>query len=142
MSEKRFEYSEDIMVRLERSADMITQMCKFTRPPKMSIPAGSLLHANPCGDEDIYITDTAHDAKALISAQADEIKRLRDPWIKVTDRLPDSIGSYLVFFTEDWNYPVVSRIGFAFFNSAQQWALDNSFVQPTHWMPLPKGPQS
>ncbi len=59
-------------------------------------------------------------------------------WISVEDRLPDTIGSYLIYRkNKEYN-----TIAWAFFNSDKMWAADNNFYEGvTHWMPLPEPPK-
>ena len=59
-------------------------------------------------------------------------------WIKTSDRLPDRIGSYLVYETIENS----KMIAWAFFNSGKKWAGGNVFYENvTHWMPLPAPPK-
>ena len=58
-------------------------------------------------------------------------------WINVKDKLPDTIGDYLVY--DKGTFPVV---GWAFFNSNKQWAGSHAFYRHvTHWRQLPKPPE-
>lgn len=62
-------------------------------------------------------------------------------WISVKDRLPDVIGSYIVFFNDEF-FRGQQSMGWMFFNSKKEWCMDNrKYKFITHWMPLPKPPK-
>ena len=50
-------YAGTLEERVSKAKKMIADMCSKGRCPHMSIPANGLVHAEPCGDEDIYIRD-------------------------------------------------------------------------------------
>lgn len=53
-----------------------------------------------------------------------------NPWIEITeDNLPDQIGHYLA--------KEGSTVYFAFYNSDGKWCWENSFIEPTKYMPIP-----
>lgn len=56
-------------------------------------------------------------------------------WVACSERLPDSIGSYLCFWENCY-------VGMLFFNSNKEWCemWQQEKHKPTHWMPLPKPP--
>jgi len=61
-------------------------------------------------------------------------------WIKTENKLPNSLGSYIVFFRDEYNDGVIS-MGWMFFNSNKEWCMDNNkYKFITHWMELPKPP--
>ena len=76
---------------------------------------------------------------------ADAIEELSKPrWIPVTERLPDTGVDVLVKFPH--NMAVASiDIGEWVVNSGDGWCTDINLAggekNPTHWMPLPKGPK-
>lgn len=56
-------------------------------------------------------------------------------WISVEDRLPETIGDYIVFGD--------GMIAWSFFNSSKKWVASghNHFYEGiTHWQPLPQPP--
>lgn len=55
------EYTDTLGERVKKAGKMISTMSKEGRGPRMSIPAGGLVHADPCGDEDFYIVDLLDD---------------------------------------------------------------------------------
>jgi len=62
----------------------------------------------------------------------DELEIAMDRWISVKDRLPETIGSYIVKGS--------GKIAWAFYNSDGDWCYDNSrYTNLTHWQPLPVG---
>ncbi len=59
-------------------------------------------------------------------------------WINVEDRLPETIGHYLIYY----NTGMEKNVAWAFFTSQKRWAGGNMFYENiTHWMPLPKPPR-
>jgi len=62
-----------------------------------------------------------------------------DGWISVGDRLPESIGSYLIHHKDKQ----LDMIAWAFYTSKNKWAGNNEFYKNvTHWMPLPDPPDT
>lgn len=61
-------------------------------------------------------------------------------WISVKEKLPETIIYCLIYYCEDWNYNKLWRIGWCFYNSLGEWCIENSKVNPTHWMPIPDPP--
>ena len=61
-------------------------------------------------------------------------------WIKISERLPEDIGHYLVYYKEC----DIGCIAWSFYNSLGQWASSyNTFYEDiTHWMPLPEPPKA
>lgn len=60
-------------------------------------------------------------------------------WININDKLPDSIGHYLVYGGDNLHYTA-----WAFFNSENKWVDFNKtsfYENVTHWMPLPSPPE-
>lgn len=56
------------------------------------------------------------------------------PWVKVSERLPEDSGSYLV-----WTY---EHPEFAYFNAESQgWSHPQIYLKVTHWMPIPPVPE-
>jgi hypothetical protein len=64
-----------------------------------------------------------------------------EKWIKLDDRKPETLVHCLIYYCEYWNYDKLWKIAFAFVNSQNEFCLENSKVEPTHWMPLPKAPE-
>lgn len=65
-------------------------------------------------------------------------------WISVKDRLPRSVGSYLVVYTDEDNQSAVVTIcAYAYFDDTKMsWKIpwwDERSI--THWMPLPEPPK-
>lgn len=60
-------YADSVETRAEQAKQMIYAMTALGRCPRMSIPAGDLLHSTPCGDEDLFICDVIDD---LLAARA------------------------------------------------------------------------
>ncbi len=67
-------YRDALAVRATDAKQMIAEMCSKGRGPRMSIPAGDLLHARPCGDEDLFITDLIDDLLHALLAQAERCR--------------------------------------------------------------------
>ena len=57
-------------------------------------------------------------------------------WISVEERLPEEIGTYIIYEMVGG----IGSIGWCFYNSNDEWCLENRKIQPTHWMPLPPPP--
>ena len=62
-------------------------------------------------------------------------------WIKTDDRLPDGVCDCLIYYCEYWNHGQTWKIAWSFFNSWDEFCIENSKVKPTHWMPLPDAPK-
>ena len=59
-------------------------------------------------------------------------------WINAKDRLPNTIGSYIVFYRDENG---MHCMAWAFYNSRKEWCVENEkLIDVTHWMPLPKPP--
>lgn len=61
-------YADSVETRAEQAKQMICAMTSQGRCPRMSIPAGDLLHSTPCGDEDLFIIDAIDDLLAALAA--------------------------------------------------------------------------
>ena len=61
-------------------------------------------------------------------------------WISVEERLPEKMDCCLIYYCEYWNYDKTYKMAWAFFNSDNEFCIENSKVKPTHWMPLPRTP--
>lgn len=74
---------------------------------------------------------------ALSNAE-NELDKLKNPWIKCSDRLPEIGDNYmsetvLVFYGEIGSININSMVG-------DRWLVNSDKV--THWMPLPQPPES
>lgn len=91
-----------------------------------------------------YSEGICHDGAAILKdgemITIDKVLKLlnNDNWISIDDKLPESIGFYLVYFKTS---PLSNEIGFCFYNSDKKWAIDNTFINPTYWMSLPQPPE-
>jgi len=65
---------------------------------------------------------------------AAEVRRLRQGWIPVAERLPEVGVSVLVYFREAW----IARLAP---NGKFYEDMDDSLIQVSHWMPLPEPPK-
>jgi len=75
----------------------------------------------------------------LQAKHEEEIKQAN--WISIEDDIPKSIGSYLIFYIEDWEDSTPKAMAWAFYNSNSEWCIDNQKLNHvTHWMPLPEPP--
>lgn len=82
--------------------------------------------------------------KAQIILMAAEIEEQKPRWIPVSERLPKTGVDVLVKFPQ--NMAVASiDIGEWVVNSGDGWCTDINLAggekNPTHWMPLPQGPE-
>jgi hypothetical protein len=59
-------------------------------------------------------------------------------WIPIQERLPDEPALYLVCYVESGEQHVVVAF---FYEWRWQFFADDTYVTPTHWMPLPNPPQ-
>ena len=67
-------------------------------------------------------------------------------WISVDDQLPKFPGFYLVFIPKDKVYGNPDTIDMSYWDTKNYSDVPNCFsliedcIMPTHWMPLPPGP--
>lgn len=77
------------------------------------------------------------------AAALSKIAELENPWISVKDKLPEENGRYLVYVENIANYhhlPQNTILADWFFKS---WNFTGwEYNKVTHWMPLPKNPES
>lgn len=78
-----------------------------------------------------------HSAISLLS----EVERLEQVWIPVEERLPKDEKEYLVI-TENFKVKVASYTGTSWFSYGGYWLYNMKHDSPTHWMELPKSPNS
>lgn len=99
------------------------------------------LHPEAFGDA----LDFAFACQQAMHEAADAIENLSKPrWIPVGERLPETGVDVLVKFPQ--NMAVASiDIGEWVVNSGDGWCTDINLAggekNPTHWMPLPQGPE-
>lgn len=68
-----------------------------------------------------------------------ETEPTTDNWIKVSERLPEQIGSYLVFYRDKEG---LKCMAWGFYNSNGEWCVENKKLPTvTHWQPLPNAPK-
>lgn len=89
-------------------------------------------------DEGLWF-DAMTASEAYLQAALRELHRVIevDNWISVEERLPDVIGSYLVYHDPE--------ISWAFYNSDGQWCQSIGYFigeQITHWHPIPRPPET
>ena len=88
-------------------------------------------------------------ASIMLAKYQDEIvpglrEQLNRKWIPVTERLPDSFGTFLVAIDEVHGENRVSVDAADFDPFEKRWSTFNYFCagyEVTHWMPLPEPPK-
>jgi len=55
--------------------------------------------------------------------------------------MPPIMSHCLIYYCEYWNQDQSWKIGFAYFNSDEEFCIENYKVNPTHWKPLPDAPK-
>lgn len=79
--------------------------------------------------------------QSTITAQAETIKALKNPWIKVSERLPEFEIDVLVC-DENGNTDHGYFNGFSWVsNTMRDYDGDKDYINATHWMPLPEPPK-
>lgn len=67
-------------------------------------------------------------------------------WIPVSEQLPEKIGYYIAYYTQDYNKEY-SHVGVCSYSpittgAEYKWRISCGFeVNVTHWMPLPEPPK-
>ena len=82
-------------------------------------------------DSDVYELEDSPTGKYVKVSDVEEADR----WIPCNERLPEQIGCYLIYIKSAF------EMAWGFFNSDENWAIQNTFVSPTHWKPIPEPPE-
>ena len=93
------------------------------------------------GDPECYDENFLHTPDwVLMSFLASKLEAepTTDNWIKVSERLPEQIGSYLAFYRDGEGFKCMA---WGFYNSNGEWIGDDTkLLNVTHWQPLPSAP--
>ena len=95
-----------------------------------------------CGSEVDTVSVKEKDGNLCIEVKAKNIPAA-NPWIPVSERLPEESGSYLVVYHPCfWDDVEWSKrcVGIDTFRGKTTWAK-KKFQRVTHWMPLPEPPE-